>query len=180
MVKIIFEAHSTSLDNEAGLSSGRFDVGLSRVGKQQAKELGARYEGKKIDVVFCSDLRRSHDTAKLAFGQRDVKIIKDARLSEIDYGDFTRHASKEVEGLRKLYIDKPFPDGQSYTETTKAMKYFLLDLLKKYNGHTVMIIGHRATQYALENLVNDIELEKAVTAPWTWQPGWTYSFNMLK
>ena len=29
MIRVLFESHSTSLDNEAGLASGHFDVALS-------------------------------------------------------------------------------------------------------------------------------------------------------
>lgn len=39
MVTIIFESHSTTLDNEAHLSSGQFDVGLSELGIKQSKEV---------------------------------------------------------------------------------------------------------------------------------------------
>jgi broad specificity phosphatase PhoE len=40
LVTIIFETHSTSLDNEAGIASGHNDVDLSEVGLRQAKGLG--------------------------------------------------------------------------------------------------------------------------------------------
>lgn len=60
MITIIFEAHSTSFDNENHLSSGQFDVALSPLGEKQAKELGERYENEHFDAIFCSDLQRSY------------------------------------------------------------------------------------------------------------------------
>jgi hypothetical protein len=39
------------------------------------------------------------------------------------------------------------------------------------------VIGHRATFYALEHLLNRVTLHDAVTSPWTWQPGWTYRLH---
>jgi broad specificity phosphatase PhoE len=180
MVRIIFESHSTSEDNEAERSSGRFDAELSTLGKQQAKELGQRYQDQKLDAVFCSDLRRSFETAKLAFGKSDTPIIKDRRLSEIDYGDLTRNPSKVVEKAKIEHIKISFPDGESYVQTTEKVKEFLFEVKNDRDEQTVMIIGHRATQYALENLINGIDLKKAVTSPWSWQPGWTYELNMLK
>ncbi|PIR96685.1 MAG: hypothetical protein COT91_05485 [Candidatus Doudnabacteria bacterium CG10_big_fil_rev_8_21_14_0_10_41_10] len=59
------------------------------------------------------------------------------------------------------------------------MKFFLLDLLKKYDGKTVLIIGHRATQYALEYFINKTLLRQAVTTPWAWRPGWEYRLVRL-
>lgn len=39
-LRLIFETHATSLDNEAGLASGWFDAGLSTTGEHQAQMLG--------------------------------------------------------------------------------------------------------------------------------------------
>ncbi len=43
-----------------------------------------------------------------------------------------------------------------------------------FAGQTVLVIGHRATFYALEHLLRHIPLREAMTSPWHWQPGWTY------
>ena len=179
MVTIIFEAHGTSVDNEAGLSSGHFDVELSELGRRQAKELGQRYEGENFGAVFCSDLRRSYETAKIAFRGRNTIIIKDSRLRECDYGGLTRHSKEEVEGQKGNFVDKPFPSGESYQQTNQRMKFFLQDLLRNYTNKKVLIIGHRATQYALDHYIKGVNLHEAVVAPWKWQPGWTYHLEKL-
>ena len=51
MVRIIFESHGTTFDNEAHRASGWFDVDLSPLGEQQACELGACYRGQHLDAV---------------------------------------------------------------------------------------------------------------------------------
>ena len=86
MVTIIFEAHGTTFDNEKNLSSGHFDIELSPLGINQAKELGERYKNQNFDAIFCSDLQRSYKTAEIAFGN-EFPIVKDKRLRECDYGD---------------------------------------------------------------------------------------------
>lgn len=173
MVTIVFEAHATSLDNEVRLASGHNDVELSGLGKKQAKELGERYKNQKFDAIFCSDLQRSYKTAEIAFGEKFL-IIKDSRFRECDYGDLTQHPSSEVDPEKINRIKTPFPNGESYEETSERMKSFLDDLLKNYNNKKVMIIGHRATQYGLEHWIKGLSLEKIISAPWSWQPGWTY------
>ena len=107
MVNITFEAHSTTLDNEAHLSSGHNDVELSPLGEKQAKELGERC--KDLDAIFCSDLQRSYKTAEIAFNGK-FPVIKDKRLRECDYGDLTQHPSEEVEPLKVEHISIPFPN----------------------------------------------------------------------
>ncbi|MCL5410910.1 MAG: histidine phosphatase family protein [Patescibacteria group bacterium] len=179
MVTIIFESHATSIDNEAHRSSGWSSIDLSELGLRQAKELGERYKDEHFDTIFCSDLLRSYKTGEIAFGDRGFPIIQDERLRECDYGDLTNHSSEEVEGQKSERINKSFPNGESYLQTTARMKDFLEDLLKKYDGKKVMIIGHRATQYGLENLILGKPLEEVIPAPWKWQPGWKYKLKNI-
>jgi broad specificity phosphatase PhoE len=176
MTTIIFEAHGTTFDNEAHLSSGWNDVALSPLGIKQSGEMGERYKNDHFDAIFCSDLQRAYKSAEIGFGNK-WPIIQDKRLRECNYGDFTQHPSEEVDVQKPLRITEPFPNGESYTETTARMKSFLEDLKKNYVGKRVMIIGHRATQYGLDNLINGVPLEKLTTTHFKWQPGWKYELK---
>lgn len=178
MVEIIFEAHGTTLDNEAHKSSGQFDVALSPLGEKQSKEMGERYESEHFDAIFCSDLQRSYKSAEIGFGDK-FPIIKDARLRECDYGDLTQGPSEEVDKQKIQRILEPFPSGESYTQTTERIRSFLVDLLRNYDRKRVMIIGHRATQYGLDNLINNISLERLVSTHFKWQPGWRYKLEKI-
>ncbi len=174
MVTIIFEAHGTTVDNEAGRASGHHDAELSALGREQAKELGYRYRDINIAAVFCSDLQRSYTTGEIAFGGRDIPVIRDTRLRECDYGKFTSQDRAVVDRERLARINDPFPEGESYEHCAEQMKSFLSGLLTGYDGKMIMIIGHRATQYGLEHAINGLPLCTVVTAPWQWRPGWTY------
>jgi broad specificity phosphatase PhoE len=176
MLTIIFEAHGTTFDNEARLASGFNDIALSPLGIEQSKEMGNRYANDSFDVIFCSDLQRAYKSAEYAFGDK-YPIIKDARLRECNYGDFTQHPGEEVEKMKPFRITEPFPNGESYMQTTVRMKSFLDDLKKNYDSKKVMIIGHRATQYGIENYVNKVPLEQLTTQKFKWQPGWKYELN---
>lgn len=176
MITIIFEAHGTTFDNEAHLASGFNDVELSPLGITQAKQLGERYENDYFDAIFCSDFIRSYRTAEIAFGNK-FPIIKDARLRECDYGDYTQHPSSEIDLQKPKRISVPFPNGESYIDTNKRMKSFLDELKEKYTNKKVMIIGHRATQYALDYYIKNCSLEELTSTPFKWQPGWQYNLN---
>lgn len=175
MLKIIFEAHGTTFDNEAHLSSGWNDVALSPLGEQQSKEMGERYKDDKFDAVFVSDLQRAIRSAEIGFGEK-WPIIVDSRLRECDYGELTQHPSEEIDAQKIQRISVPFPNGESYIDTTERMKSFLDDLKRDYEGKRIMIIGHRATQYGIENYINGVSLEKLVSTKFKWQPGWEYEF----
>lgn len=180
MIAITFEAHSTTVDNEAHRASGHNDVELSPLGIRQSEELGERYKDQGFDAIFCSDLQRSYKTAEISFGDKYFPIIQDARLRECDYGDLTQRPSAEVDPEKLQHITRPFPNGESYEQTSLRVKSFLQDLLKDYDGKKVMVIGHRATQYGLEHWIHGIPLEQVISAPWKWQPGWEYTLERIK
>ena len=173
-LRLVFETHATSLDNEAGLASGWFDVALSATGEEQARMLGARRREEPVAAVFCSDLSRSFRTAEIAFGDRSLPIIRDARLRECDYGDLTRLPTSELEQRRLLHLVDPFPNGESYQQVVDRVSEWLREALQHIDAGIVIVVAHRATFYALEHLLNRVTLREAMTAPWIWQPGWTY------
>lgn len=173
MVDTIFEAHGTTYDNEAHLSSGWNDVELSLLGIQQSREMGERYKDDHFDAIFCSDLQRAYKSAEIGFGNK-WPIVKDARLRECDYGDFTQHPSEEVDIEKPKRLEVPFSNGESYKQTTDRMRLFLEDLKRDYDGKRVMIIGHRATQYGLEHLIKGVAMDELVRVKFKWQGGWGY------
>ena len=168
-IEITFETHSTSTDNEAGIASGLRDVGLSERGRGQAAELGARSRG-RFDAVYCSDLRRAVETAQIAFGPG---YHVDSRLREQDYGERTGAPSKEIEVERAATVDAPFPSGESLRDVAARVRAFLNEI----EGRRVLLIGHRATKLALDHLLGSMTLEDAVSAPYEWQPGWSYQLD---
>ncbi len=176
MTKLIFEAHSTTFDNEAKISSGWNDVDLSELGHRQSVELGERYKNVLPDAIYCSDLQRSYKSAAIAFKNTGVPIFIDKRLRECDYGELTQAPKEQVDGQKLQRVNTPFPGGESYNDTLTRMESFLKDVKARHDGQTVAVIGHRATQYGLEVHILGKGVEDVVTAHWSWQPGWEYEF----
>lgn len=174
LVRVLFETHATSVDNEAGLASGHFDVALSSLGEEQARALGIRRQYDDLAVVFCSDLQRAFRTADIAFDGRRLRVIRDPRLRECHYGRLSRRPVHEIEVERADRITTPFPDGESYEQVVRRVAAWLDDVVRDYARQTVLVVGHRATFYALEHLINAVPLRDAVLSPWQWQPGWLY------
>jgi broad specificity phosphatase PhoE len=175
-IRIVFESHATSVDNELELASGWFDTPLSELGLAQAEAMAERYVAGGVDRVFCSDLQRSFKTAEIAFGGK-CEVIADARLRECDYGSLTRAAAAKIEKLKPECIHDPFPGGESYRTATERVMDFLLELWPEHVDRTIAIVGHRATQYGIERLINRADLGAVVLSPWQWQPGWKYEWS---
>ena len=170
---LVFETHATSVDNEAGLASGHFDVDLSAAGERQAADMGRRYASNLPSLVVTSDSRRAWRTAEIAFGDR-VRCVRDARLRECDYGDLTRAPVADIDARRRDAITVPFPGGESYTQVTTRVAEWLDELKTAPIDGWVLVIGHRATHYALDELLLGIPVSVSIDTPFTWQPGWSY------
>jgi len=171
-VKIYFAAHATTTDNEAKRASGWKDIELSELGKKQAKELGETFKNVKLDLICCSNLRRAVDTAKIAFGD-SIPILIDFRLREINYGSFNGWPSEKVEPIKKKHIKEPFPNGESYEQAINRILGFYQWLKIAHPNKTILVIGHRATQYGLD-IMNGKTIEELLNTPFKWQPYWEY------
>lgn len=179
MLTIFYSPHATSVDNEAKRASGHADIPLSATGREQARELGRHYADKALDAVYCSDLQRATETAEIAFSGRGIHIVPDARLREYDYGTMTQYPVAQVEAEFARRITEPFPGGESLLMVVQRVETFLRDVLHEYDGKTIVVIGHRATRYALEYWCNNISLDDIVRASWPWLdvPIWRYELR---
>ena len=174
-IEIIYETHSVSEDNERGIATGWRDGRLSERGKRLAAELGERRRHDRIAMVFTSDLGRAVETATIAFAGTDIPIRQDARLRECNYGEFNGIAVARLEPERLRHIADPYPGGESYREVVSRVGAFLVELAANWDGSRVLIIGHAATRYALDYLLDGVPLEQLVNAPFRWREGWSYT-----
>ncbi len=173
-VQLIFETHQLTDNNEAGIATGWLPGHLSEKGRQLAKELGQRRAVDAISAVFTSDLYRAVETAHIAFGGTGIPIYRDSRLRECNYGLLNGKPVATLQGRRIDHITEPFPGGESYIEVVDRVKDFLKDLAAQWQGKTVLVIGHSATRWALDHLINGARLEDLVDAPFQWKKGWEY------
>ena len=176
-IKITYFVHGTTTDNENNISSGWKDVGLSKLGVRQSKELPNKIGDKKFDVIFCSDLKRAIDSAEISFKGK-VPIKQDKRLRECNYGDLNSKSSEIVEPLQEKHLKEKFPNGESYEDVKSRIESFLKFLKENYDDKNIAIVAHKAPQLALNVILKNKTWEEAFKEDWrktkTWQPGWEY------
>lgn len=177
-IKITYFVHGTTTDNEKDISSGWFDVGLSKLGVEQSIKLKDQIKGKKFDAVFCSDLKRATDSAKLTF-EGLAPIIPDKRLRECNYGRYNTRSSSIVEPMQEKATKERFPEGESYENVKTRISDFLSFLKQNHDGKNIAIVAHKAPQLALDVLLKDKTWEEAFAEDWrktkSWKPGWDYN-----
>jgi broad specificity phosphatase PhoE len=171
---IIFETHSLSEDNEAGIATGWLPGRLSSTGREHAAALGRRRRGNGLAAVFSSDLGRAVETANIAFADSDVPVLADWRLRECDYGTLNGALAAEVHADRRAFLDRPYPDGESWRSATDRVGRFLDDLALRWQGVRILIIGHVATRFGLERFILGKDLAELLSSQFVWQEGWEY------
>ena len=174
-VELVYETHSTSVDNERGTATGWLDGELSARGREQAAELGRRRRDDRVSMVYVSDLGRAVETAEIAFAGTDIPVRQDPRLRECDYGELNGAPVGEVAAVRRLHVEEAFPGGESYRQVVERTRSFLNHLLPELDGTRVLLIAHSANRWALQHLPLGAPLEDIVEAPFEWQEGWEYA-----
>lgn len=176
-IEIVFETHSLSEDNDLGNATGWNDGRLSERGRGLARELGARRHTNGIEAVFTSDLGRAVETVRIAFGGSSIPILLDWRLRECDYGDWNGAPVPQVHADRIRYLDEAYPNGESWRQATRRVAAFLDDLLPRWDGQRVLVIGHVATLWGLEQRLHSATLETQMATPFEWREGWEFRYD---
>jgi alpha-ribazole phosphatase/probable phosphoglycerate mutase len=174
-VAVVFETHSLTTDNEAGLATGWLDGQLSERGRALAAELGRRRRNDGLAAVFSSDLGRAVQTVEIAFAGSGIPVHLDARLRECDYGAWNGMPVSRLVRERAQRIRRPFPSGESYLEVVDRVAGFLEELARDVDGARVLLVGHTATRWALDYLLAGAALADLVVAPFGRQEGWSYA-----
>jgi broad specificity phosphatase PhoE len=96
-VRILLARHGETPWNAEGRYQGQEDIALSATGEAQARALGARLRGVRIDRAIASPLRRALRTAELALGEeRAAMLATDAGFMEIAHGEWEGLLAGEI------------------------------------------------------------------------------------
>ena len=94
--------HGLSEWNKLKKLQGAADVPLAKEGILLAEKTGEALKDVKFDICFTSPLSRARQTAECVLGDRNVPIIPDKRIQEINFGDLEGGCVRDAEGN---YID---------------------------------------------------------------------------
>lgn len=100
MYKLVIVRHGESLWNKENIFTGWTDIGLSDLGKEQAKQAGIilKKEGYIFDLAFTSVLSRAIETLDIILKEMvlDIPIEKSWQLNERHYGSLQGMNKDEI------------------------------------------------------------------------------------
>jgi broad specificity phosphatase PhoE len=176
-IELVYETHSTTVDNEEGRATGWLPGELSELGREQARELGRRRRHNGISAVFSSDLARARQTVAEAFAGSAIPVLYDWRLRECDYGQRNGMPTAGLHAGRRQHLDAPYPGGESWRQAVARMRRFLDDLPLRWNTQRVLVVGHVATRWGLDHFLRGVPLEELIAEDFAWQEGWEYRLS---
>ena len=156
-MKIYVVRHGKTVWNEKGIIQGQSQNRLSNTGKAVITEVATKTKNINFDVIFCSPLMRTVQTANIFNAFHNVKVIKDDRLIEISQREYTgkkyANLTEEEKNLRKQY-------NLSTNEIAyNSVKSFLNDLLNKNSYQSVLIVTHNQIASFIDSILTNKKVD---------------------
>ncbi len=151
MITICLLRHGeTAYNAEGNKYCGRTDIPLTDKGIEQARRMNNLLKDYDFDQIFCSPLLRARTTAEIASGTPD-KVQTDDRLIEVDFGQWEGKRSEDFiaedpDSWTNWLADptqfRAGNTGERGDEIIARLDSFYTELLEKFDGQTILVVGH--------------------------------------
>ncbi len=129
---------------------GHRDVALSDEGRAQIRLLEGRLAGVPIDAIYCSDLVRTVESARLLAGARGIAPVACPEFREINIGRWEGMTLAEIlERFQEEFSERArsigsfrVAGGESFADVRERALPRLKRLLREHAGGTVLLVGH--------------------------------------
>lgn len=152
MNRIILLRHG---ENRANLtkefSYKKIDYPLTEKGVLQAQQTAAALQGRNINAIYTSPLKRAHQTASIvgkalhltpivneAFREFNMGSLEDVPPSNETWDQYRRVIHAWVKGHREV----SFPNGENHFELWDRYEEGLRKAILAYPDQTLLIVGH--------------------------------------
>jgi broad specificity phosphatase PhoE len=125
MERALFVRHGESVFSVRSLVNGdpRVICGLTELGRQQARQLGERLSGEPIGLCVVTEFPRTHETADLVLGAREVPRLVVPELNDPFYGSFEGGALADYRRWAATHSPEDIPPGGGESKLAVARRY---------------------------------------------------------
>lgn len=125
MERALFVRHGESVYSAKALVNGDPSIacGLTEAGQQQARQLGERLAGEPIGLCVVTEFPRTHQTADLVLGEREVPRLVVSELNDPFYGEFEGRALADYRKWAATHGPEDAPPGGGETRLAIASRY---------------------------------------------------------
>lgn len=155
-VKLYFVRHGETQYNVQKRVQGFCDSPLTDNGIAQAKSVGMGLSEIDFDAVYASESQRVIDTAQHAIGHRNIPIMTDPRLKEMNFGVLESLYATEISVqygniLETLFslkdLNMSAPGGESYLQLFSRTNSVIDEIVQKHqnDGGNILVFSHGVT-----------------------------------
>ncbi|KXF83145.1 histidine phosphatase family protein [Enterovibrio coralii] len=149
-------------------ANGCSKYGLSEMGKHQAREAALAVSNQNVDLIYCSDFKRTKETADIVAQVLSVEPVTDARLRERFFGQYEGKSSASYDEVWKkdaLDSDQTEMGVESTTSVRRRAVAFVAELEQLFFGKVILLVSHGDTLQILSSAFHDIESGQHRTLP---------------
>ena len=159
-MKVYVMRHGKTVWNEIKRIQGRSNNRLGKVGKEATQEVASLYKDVQFDIIFCSPLMRTMQTANIMNQYHKARIVRDERLIEINQGIFTKRMKSSLTENEKLQRQNRNESCgmEKYESVYERVKAFLEDL-KQQNCKSVLVVTHNVNASLIENILTSTKVD---------------------
>lgn len=141
----------TALQVPHGVCYGKSDVDVAASFAQELNMLHSKLFGKVFDKVYSSPLQRC---AKLAAALNKGEPMFDARLSELNFGEWEMQAWDDIprevfDVWAQNYAHIAPPNGETFSQMQQRALEFLAEAQQQHAGQDIAIVTHGGVIRAL-------------------------------
>ena len=158
-MKLIIIRHGETDENAKKIIQGQSDCKLNEKGRAQAKEVGKQLKEKhKIDMIFCSPLKRCQETLEEILAEYPIEgeIFMSKLIQERDFGEYTG-ADATLIDWEEVHKDSKLNQEmgvESWNKLEKRVELFLEDLKLEDDKKTILVVSHGGPIMAMINKIS--------------------------
>ena len=144
------------------------DIPLAPEGIELAEKTGKALRDVPFDICFTSPLTRARQTAQCVLGDREIPVIEDKRIQEIDFGVLEGTQFKDAQGKivsreMEIFFEDPLnfkrpENGENISDILKRTREFWIEKTTDpaLADKTVLVSSHGcAARALLQNIYQD-------------------------
>ena len=160
--------HGVTRWNKLKKVQGTMDIPLAPEGIELAEKTGKALRDVPFDICFTSPLTRARQTAQCVLGDREIPVIEDKRIQEIDFGVLEGTQFKDAQGKivsreMEIFFEDPLnfkrpENGENISDILKRTREFWIEKTTDpaLADKTVLVSSHGcAVRALLQNIYQD-------------------------
>jgi len=135
-------------------------IGLTERGREEARQLGTQITNLPLDLCVHTRFSRTSETAGIALAGRDVPLVVEPLLDDIDVGEFDGAPLEEYRAWKHTHPrDVPFPGGESLDDAARRYAAGFRHLLERPETVVLVVCHEIPLRYALNGAIGSDSLD---------------------